>query len=155
ELDGAAAVAAEAAPGLVSGEDGALPVRCAVSANFKVGDHAADRVEKLMVEALYTVEVVVAGGIGEHQRRDPFLDRDGPPTILGLVDVGAAAPFATEQGAHDGRPAEDGDVCEVEDVVEAVAVFDVGRVSQGIADAVAVAPEDQDRPAFAALLQGE
>src|SRR5260370_8682346 len=126
ELDGTAAVAAEAAPGLVSGEDGALPVRCAMSADFKVGDHAADRVEKLVVEAPHTVEVVVACRVGEHERRDSFLDRDRPPAVLSFVDFWAATPFAAEQGAHDGGPAEARDICGGVDVVEAVTRSDLG-----------------------------
>lgn len=65
EFNGNATVVAEMTPGLVSNEDRAFPVSRAVRANLKVGDHAAYRVEKLLVEVLHSVEVVVMSGVGK------------------------------------------------------------------------------------------
>src|ERR1700736_5052254 len=90
----------------------------------------------------------MASRVVERECRHAFFDDGGSPAILHLVEQRPALAFSLEQGASDGRPAQNRGISEVEDIMEAVAVGIVGVVSELCPEGLAV---DQDAHALTHL----
>src|SRR6266511_1296870 len=97
EQDASAVVVAQVVPHAKACKDGLLPVRGGSDANLKRCDQPANRLQQVLVESLDATQVVVGGGVGEHERGNAFLDDDGTSAVFGLIDARVAAAFRAQE----------------------------------------------------------
>src|SRR5207249_5709504 len=112
---------------LIGPQNGLFPLPQRNAINLIPFDQPLDVLEEIVVKVIDSLEETDLLRLAKHTCRDGLLDYLCPASIFVLVYRGSALPFASEQRASNRRPAEECQVCEMENLVIPVLIrlFDV------------------------------